>query len=387
VRTMTKDLLIDPKTRGVEDIVHVVTAAASSSSRKSAEDLVESCVTPSQDPTITCKAYGTYEELVKDDNVDIIYVGTPHSHHFQTSMLALQNGKSVLVEKPVSTTAPQARKLTKEAKKRGLFFMEAAWTRFFPLSIAVRKKVEQGEIGEVLRVSADLSTGEAPEIYDEGHRNVNKDLAGGALLDLGAYSLLWLFQTVYHTLPKEKRKPPKVVGSTMTLEPRTGADESTTMLLDFPVSTPTGTRNTHGIATTAMRLHFDHGRDTESASPAVRIQGDKGEIQVFGPIYRPSRFRVLYADTSKPIEVYHFDFPGGAHGMMWESDTAARCMLSGKLESEGMPWEESIAIMEVMDEVRRQNDMQFPHVIETTDYPVDMKKRDPNKKQEYINRN
>lgn len=383
---MTRDLLIDPKTRGVEDIVHVVTAAASSSSKQSAERYVETCVAPSQDLRVVCKAYGTYEELVHDENVDIIYIGTPHSHHFQNSMLALQNGKHVMVEKPITTNAAQARKLADEAKQRGLFFMEATWTRYFPLSIAVRQKIKDGDIGEVLRVSADLSTGEAPEMYDESHRNISKDLAGGALLDLGAYSLLWIFQTIYHTRPKEQRTAPRVVGSTMTPEPRSGVDESTTILLDFPSSTPKGTSSTHAIATTAMRIHFDHGRDTESASPAVRLQGDRGEIQVFGPIYRPSRFRVLYTDKSKPIEVYQFEFPGGTHGMSWEADEAARCILSGKLESDGMPWEESITIMEVMDEVRRQNNMSFPEAIETTEYPVDMQSREPSKKQEFINR-
>ena len=387
VRTMTRDLLIDPKTRGVDDIVHVITAAASSSSKDSATQFVRDCVAPFQDQEVSCSAYGSYEELVKDPNVDIIYVGSPHSHHYQNCMLALQKGKPTLCEKPMTVNAAQAKALTEEAKKRNLFFMEATWTRFFPLSIAVRKRIKNGDIGEVLRVSADLSTGEAPEIYDEGYRNVNKDLAGGALLDLGAYSLLWLFQTVYHTMPKDKRKPPKLVGTAMTPEPRTGADESTTMLLDFPVSTPTGSRSTHGIATTAMRVHFDPGRDSESASPAVRIQGDKGEIQVFGPIYRPARVRIVYTDTSKPIEIHAFDFPGGTHGMSWEGDEAARCLLAGKLESEGIPWEESIAIMEVMDEARRQGDLKYPEVIETTEYPVDMKSRDPNAKRELINRN
>ena len=281
---MTRDLLIDPKTRGVDDILHVVTAAASSSSKQSAEEYVEQCVTPMQGKETPCIPYGTYEELVKDPNVDIIYVGTPHSHHYQNCMLALTNNKPVLCEKAITVNAAQARTLVREAKQRNLFFMEAEWTRYFPLSIAVRQKIQQGQIGEVVRVSADLSTGEAPEIYDTGHRNVNKDLAGGALLDLGIYSLLWIFQTVYHTLPKDKRKPPQVRGSAMTPEPRTGADESTTILLEFPVSSPTGSRNTHAIATTAMRVHFDHARETESATPAVRVQGDKGEIQVFGPI-------------------------------------------------------------------------------------------------------
>jgi hypothetical protein len=288
---MTSDLLIDPKTRGENDVKHVITAAASSSSKKSAEDFVATCVTPTQGSDPECKAYGSYEELVKDPDIDIIYIGTPHSHHYQNCMLALTNNKPVLCEKAITVNAAQAKALVEEAKKRKLFFMEAEWTRFFPISVAIRNKITNGDIGEVLRVSADLSTGEAPEIYDTGHRNVNKDLAGGALLDLGVYSLLWLFQTVYHNSPKANRKPPVVRGSVMTPEPRTGADESTTILLDFPVSAPTGSRNTHAIATTAMRVHFDHARGTESTTPTVRIQGDKGEIQVFGPIYRPQRFR------------------------------------------------------------------------------------------------
>jgi hypothetical protein len=194
VRTMTKDLLIDPKTRGVNDVKHVVTAAASSSSKKSAEDFVAKCVTPTQGSDPPCSAYGSYGELVKDPNVDLIYVGTPHSHHYQNVMLALTNNKPVVCEKAITVNAAQARRLVEEAKKRKLFLMEAAWTRFFPLSHAIRDKIKNGEIGEVLRVSADLSTGEAPEMYETDHRNVNLDLAGGALLDLGVYSLLWAFQ-------------------------------------------------------------------------------------------------------------------------------------------------------------------------------------------------
>lgn len=385
---MTRDLLIDPTTRGVNDIKHVVTAAASSSSKKSAESFVKDCVVPFQGEN-SCTAYGSYEELVKDPNVDIIYVGTPHSHHYQNCMLALTNGKPVLCEKAITVNAAQAKALVEEAKKRNLFFMEATWTRYFPISIAIRKKIQDGELGEIIRVTADLSTGEPPETYDTGHRNVNKDLAGGALLDLGVYALLWVFQTAYHTLPKDKRKPPTVLGVAMTPEPRTGADEATTMLLKFPHSAPTGKRETHAIATTAMRVHFDPGRDSESASPTVRIQGEKGEIQVFGPIYKPSRFRQLAHPPSedKPVQIFASHFPGGIHGMSWEGDEAARCWLAGKLESETMPWDEMIEVMEVADEVRRQGGLTFPENIESTQFPLELHNRDPNKQQAYINRN
>lgn len=100
----------------------------------------------------TAKAYGTYQELVDDPDVDIVYVATPHSHHFQNAMLALVAGKSVLCEKALTVTASQAKKLVAMAEEKGVFFMEAVWTRYFPLSIKIRELIKAGEIGKVHRV-------------------------------------------------------------------------------------------------------------------------------------------------------------------------------------------------------------------------------------------
>lgn len=361
-------------------------AAASSSSKASAEKFISNYVDGKQGD-VKAKAYGSYEELVKDPDVDIVYIGTPHSHHYQNCRLAFANNKPVLCEKALTVNAAQTQILIDEAKKKNLFFMEAVWTRYFPLSIEIRKAIQDGKIGEVIRVVSDLSIGEIPEeSFDAEHRMVNKDLAGGVLLDLGIYALTWQFQTIYHTLPKDKRVAPKVIGTVMTPEPRTDADESTTILLDFPKSTPTGRANTHGVASAALRAHFDYERDSDSATPAVRVFGDKGEIQVFGPIYRPSRYRITYREKGKSVEDKTFEFPGGIHGMSWEGDEAARCWAAGKLESETMPWEESLVIMKTMDEVRKQGKLEYPKVIETTDYPVNLKSRDPNKHVQTPNR-
>ncbi|KAK5095387.1 hypothetical protein LTR70_003551 [Exophiala xenobiotica] len=375
VQTFTKDILVDPETRGVDDIKHVVTAVASSSSKDSAEKFIKNCVEGKQGDT-QCTAYGSYMELVQDSNVDIVYIGTPHSHHYQNCRLALEHDKPILCEKALTVNAEQAKILFDEAKKRNLFFMEAVWTRYFPLSIEVRRLIQDGKIGEVIRVQSDMSIGAIPEeAFDLSHRMVNKDLAGGALLDLGIYALTWQFQTLYHTLPKEKRKAPRVVGTVVTPEPRTGADEATSMLLEFPVSTPSGKRNAHGIATTAFRAHFDNEVDQVSATPAVRIFGEEGEIQVFGPIYRPSRYRITFRDPEERIQDFSFDFPGDIHGMAWEGDEAARCWMEGKLESESMGWEESLAIMQTMDEVRKQGGLTYPGNIESTEYPIDLAAR------------
>ena len=131
-----------------------------------------------------CAAYGNYEELVADANVDVLYVATPHSHHFQNVMLAFEAGKNVLCEKAFTVNAAQTKILCETARKKNLFLMEAVWTRYFPLSIQVRDLIKDGAIGEVLRVAADNSFGDdVEETWGTKHRMVNKDLAGGCLLD------------------------------------------------------------------------------------------------------------------------------------------------------------------------------------------------------------
>jgi predicted dehydrogenase len=375
-RSLAKDILIDPTTRNTTDVVHLVTGVASSSSKSSAEKFISEMVEGKQSSNTPCTAYSSYEELVKDPNVDIIYVATPHSHHFQNVMLCLTHNKPVLCEKAFTVNAAQAKILYDTAKSKSLFLMEAVWTRYFPLSLAIREAITTNTIGEVLRVSADLSIGANPETaFDPTHRMVNLDLAGGCLLDLGIYALTWVFQTLYHTLPPSERASPKVTGALMTSEPRTGADEMTTMLLEFPKSTPAGKYKAHAIATTAMRVDFDPAKnntDKSTQTPAVRIQGDAGEIQVFGPIYRPIRFRIIKSGGEVIEKEMDPKDHGGAHGFVYEADEAARCLLAGKLESEGLGWEESTVIMETMDEVRRLGGLKYPERIESTEYPVDL---------------
>lgn len=227
--------------------------------------------------------YGSYADLVANSAVDIIYIATPHSHHFHNAMLSLEAGKHVLCEKPLTVNAAQARRLFETARSRKLFLLEAVWTRFFPLACELRSIVrDKRVIGEVKRVFADLSfspegikweleSGESEDNLERKHRLVNLDLAGGALLDskpflcsllflfnklayepslyssAGIYALTWVFQFLYHIKPPEKRKRPIIVSS-MTKYPTTGADETTSMILTFPAS------DSQGIATTSMRV-------------------------------------------------------------------------------------------------------------------------------------
>lgn len=154
----------------------------------------------------------------------------------------------------------------------------------------------------------------------------------------------------------------------------TGADESTTILLNFPTSTPSNgphPQQSHGVAMTSMRVSADpDGKG--SAGPSIRIQGTKGEIQVRGPSFRPEGYRIVPQDGAGEIRDVECPFPGKGHGMYWEADEVARCLRDGKLESAGLPWEESIVIMEVMDEVRKQGSLTYPQEIESTEYPLQL---------------
>ncbi|TDZ23105.1 D-xylose 1-dehydrogenase [Colletotrichum orbiculare MAFF 240422] len=364
--TFCKDLLVDPAARQVSDVAHKIVAVSSSRDAQKARDFVTKIDGPSE-----AAVYGSYAELVKDPNVDIIYVATPHSHHFQNAMLALDAGKHVLCEKALTVTAEQTHRLIETAREKKLFFMEAVWTRYFPLSIKVRELISTGAIGRVYRATADLSFNnntEDPEklSFADSHRMVNPELAGGALLDLGIYSLTWIFQTLYHLQPEpEAEKEAPQVLSAVQKYAATGADESTTMVLNFPK------HSTTGIATTSLRVATDPDGAGKSA-PAIRVQGSEGEIQVAHPAFRPLSYKVIKKDgTVEQVDCPIPTDPGRGdwgQGMFWEADECARCLRDGKLESSTLPLSESLAIMKTMDSVIQQGGIKYPELITTHEY-------------------
>ncbi|KZT67906.1 oxidoreductase domain-containing protein [Daedalea quercina L-15889] len=377
--TFSKDILLDPQTRGVTSIKHTVVAAASSSGTARATQFLKEIGAPS-----TAKAYGSYEELVKDPDVDIVYVSTPHSHHYQNTMLVLEAGKNAFVEKAFTVNAAQAKKLTEKAKEKNLFLMEAVWTRYFPLSYYVRDVIASGKLGDIQLVTADNGLCLDPEqtMPDGKHRMVNPDLAGGALLDSGIYALTWLFQTVYTTLPRAERKAPSVTSALKIYQPTGAADELASMLLVFPRA---NNKDVHAIATTSIRYSSDPLGDL-SAGPACRVHGDKGEIQIFPPLYRPTKTRLILRDGTVEDKEWPQPGPGKGsgwfngfggiqpegegQGMFWEADEAAYALVEGRKESPLLSWEESVLIMEVMDQVRQHGGLRYPEKIETTDFPV-----------------
>lgn len=193
---------------------------------------------------------------------------------------------------------------------------------------------------------------------------VNMELAGGALLDLGVYSLTWVFQTLYHTQPEATKEAPKVVSAINQY--RSGADEMTSIICQFPK------HKSMGIATTAFRVTHDPDKQG-SAGPAIRIQGTGGEIQIIGPAYRPTAYRVIKNDSNGKVEVVDCPIPKDpkrdwGHGMFWEADECARCLRDGKKESASIPWAESLAIMDVMDSALKEGGVKYPELIATDVY-------------------
>jgi predicted dehydrogenase len=246
--------------------------------------------------------------------------------------------------------------------------MEAVWTRFFPLSLEVVDLISSGKLGTIKRVFADFSFwNDVEEEFGTTHRMVNMHLAGGALLDLGIYSLTWVFQALYHAQPEDARAGPGVVSAVAKYQ--TGADEQTTVVCDFA--------GAHGVATTSIRVASSPNAEFV-AQDHVRIQGTLGDLTVdYAP--RPKSYTLTPASSSSrgtPASFKHEtkefdDRPGGGHGMFWEADECARCVRDGKIESAVMGWKESEEVLRVMDEVRRQHSIVYPGGLESVEYPLD----------------
>lgn len=345
-KSFTKDLLIDPSTRGVSDVGHQVVAVGSSSSVEKAKEFIKEVGAPA-----STVAYGNYDELVKDPNVDVIYVATPHPFHYANTKSALEAGKNVLCEKPFTINTEQLKSLTKIAKEKNLFLMEAVWTRYFPLVLDLQKKLFKDKvIGKILRTYADLAINFNLDTISPNHRLIDPKLGGGALLDLGVYALTWTFLINYWN-PDNKFKAPRFT-STILKTPKSGVDEHTAMTFAFDEG------QTSAIATASMS-------SASNQEAPVRIEGSKGVITVQWATYRPTSYTIYkYIDNEKlgEGEVHNFPIPG--HGMFWEADEVARCLQAGKKESERMTLDESILISSIRDKVRYDNDFWYPSPLE-----------------------
>lgn len=273
------------------------------------------------------RSHGSYAELVADPDVDVVYVATTHAQHRDNAVLALRAGKPVLVEKAFTLTAGQAHDVVAVARSERLFCMEAMWMRVDPLVRQTLELLESGAIGDVLAVRADLSKHFE---YDPAARLFDPAVGGGALLDLGVYPITfaWL-----------------VLG-------RPDAQTATGALA------PTGTD-----FTAALQWGYADGRlaqiycSAASYSPyAALITGTDGWLRVEGRVHHPSAITIHSSTGDRVIEAA----PVLGHGYGHQIAEVARCLRAGELESPLVPLDETIAILDLIDDARRQLGVRYP---------------------------
>jgi len=274
------------------------------------------------------RSYGSYDELVADPEVDIVYIATPHSHHLACAALALEHGKHVLIEKPLTLDADQAVAIRDLAADHGLLAMEAMWTRYLPHMVRLREVLAADVIGEVRVLSAD-HTQNLPT--DPDHRLNDLALGGGALLDLGIYPVSFAWDVL--------GAPAEILATAQLGE--TGADT------DVAISVR------HAAGGVSSLLTSMRG----AGANAAQIVGTKGRIEIDGVFYAPTSFRVFDVDGAL-VEEFRTEIDG--RGMQFQALYAERLIAEGRTDSDLLPIDESIAIMGTLDEIRRQIGVVYP---------------------------
>lgn len=273
-------------------------------------------------------AHASYEALVADPAVDIVYVATPHPYHLANAALALNAGKHVLIEKPITLNAVQAQELADLAESKGLLLLEAMWTRFLPHMVRIREIIAAGTLGEVRTLIAD-HTQDLPD--DPGHRINDLALGGGALLDLGIYPISFSWDLF---------GKPGTISAQATFKP-TGADAQIATIFGY------------GDGRMATTLSAS---DTQGPNTAV-ILGTEAGIVIDSVWYEPTSFRVIDAEGNV-LESYQSDVAG--RGMQYQAQEAERVLAAGEIASPLLPPAESVAIMATLDEIRAQIGLVYP---------------------------
>jgi predicted dehydrogenase len=272
-------------------------------------------------------AYGSYEGLVSDPNVDAIYVATPHPSHEEHTMLALNAGKPVLCEKPFAISASQAKAMINCAKENNVALLEAMWTRYLPHIAIVREILSSGVLGEIQMVEAD----HGQRLADQNiPRLVDPQLAGGALLDLGIYPVSFAHLVL--------GTPSRITARAVMTD--RGVDAQTSAIFDY-ANGAQAIINTTMIAQTPCR--------------AV-VSGLLGRLEIDRTFYNPAAMRVILFDGT--VTEYPNTYVG--HGLREQAIEMARVVYSGELQSPLMPWSETLSVMHVMDQIRDQIGLVYP---------------------------
>ena len=274
-------------------------------------------------------AHPSYEALAADPNVDIVYVATPHPMHHDNAALMLRHGKHVLVEKPFTINAAEARDLVELAKESSLVILEAMWTRWLPHMVRIREIIAGGVLGDVRAMHADHSQ-LLPA--DPAHRINAPELGGGALLDLGVYPASFASQLF---------GAPETVQAAATMTP-TGVDAHVAAVLSYP----------------AEALATFQAASTMRGSNTATVTGTLGRIEIDAVWYTPTSFRV-YDSSNALIESYQRGEITG-RGMQFQAREMEDLVRRGQLSSDILPTDETISIMDTLDRIRGLIGVRYP---------------------------
>lgn len=272
------------------------------------------------------KAYGSYEALVADEEIELIYIATPHSEHYENARLCILHGKPVLCEKAFTANAGQARELFALAEAKKVFITEAIWVRYMPMLEQIRQELASGSIGEITMLTANLGYP-----ISQVPRMRRPDLAGGALLDVGVYPLNFALMMFGNRV--------RDISGVCTYTD-TGVDEQN-----------------------SFTLIFEDGKVAQLNSSMLcrsdrrgMIYGTKGYIQ----IDNINNFESLTVYDADGRAQKRIERPGQISGYEYEVEACIRALEEGKLACEEMPHEESVRVMELMDSLRKQWGIRYP---------------------------
>lgn len=277
-------------------------------------------------------ADANYQQLVERDDIDVVYIATTHNFHYDNAVLALNNGKSLLVEKPFTVNASQAQALVDLAQDKRLFVMEAIWTRFLPTMIDLKQRLRNRAIGEVQHMNLTFG-GFAPQQYRP--RLINPALAGGVTLDMGIYPISFVCYLA-DALPVQVQS--------LCQFNETGVDERATYQFRF------ASGMTASIATS-----FNLKMKQEAM-----LYGSTGFIE-YPDFQAGSAFAIYHhGGTNEIDDIAAVQLDQFENGFVYQVAEVVRCLLAGELESPVIPLQETVAIMALMDDMRQQWGLRYP---------------------------
>lgn len=297
-----------------------ILAAVASRSSERAKDFASRFRVPS--------FYGSYEEIVKDRNVDIIYIATPHTLHCENTLLCLNNGKAVLCEKPFAINIKETEKMIQASHKNRVFLMEAFWSRFNPIIQQVKSIIDSGDLGKIQVLKADFGF---KAIYNPEGRVFNPILGGGSLLDVGVYPLF---------LASLLLGKPELIKAIAQVN-KSGIDESCGITLKYE-NGAIAILSSSVVSATEIEAH---------------ISCENGQIFIPARWYVPKNAQIIQND--KPDRWLSADFEG--FGYQFEALEANRCIEESKIESPLFPHESTSLQMSILEEIRKQCGIVYPN--------------------------